>query len=72
IDQADGVDPLFYYQGSASIHPYVKVSAMYPLDEQWDLVGLARWSKIGSGMADSPVVEENTASTLYAGVSYAF
>ena len=72
IDQADGVSRHFYYRGSASIHPYVKVSAMYPLNEQWDLVGLARWSKIGSGMADSPVVEENTASTLYAGVSYAF
>lgn len=72
INQSDGVNPYFYYQGNASIHPYVKVSAMYPLTERWDLVGLARWSKIGSGMADSPVVEENTESTLYGGVSYAF
>jgi outer membrane protein len=72
IDASDDVHSIFHYKGTSGIQPYVKISAIYPVSEKWQLITLARWSKLDDGMTDSPVVEEDSASTLYTGVSYAF
>jgi outer membrane protein len=72
INASDNVHQAFFYKGRNSIEPYFKISLTYPISPKWNFVALGRWSKLGSGMTNSPVVEENTASTLYAGVSYAF
>lgn len=72
LSPADGVDPVFHYQAKATFQPYIKLTAHYPVTERWSVLALARLSKLGSGMTNSPVVNDDTASTLYLGAGYAF
>lgn len=72
IGPQDSVDPLFYYQAKASWQPYVKLTYSRPINEHWSLLTLLRYSYLGSGMSDSPVVKDNSTSTFFVGASYGF
>lgn len=72
IDERDEVPQSLYYEADATIEPYVRISTVYPINDDWSALGLVKVKSLGSGMTDSPVVDEKLATTVFVGASYAF
>jgi outer membrane protein len=60
------------YAVSSSLLPELGVNVMAPVNRRWALWGAARYQRLPSQIADSPLVSASSTSTLLIGVSYRF
>ena len=72
LSSRDEVQQQFFYQGRSSINPFVKLTLAYQLTSDWQLLALARYSRLASGIKDSPLVDESATYTVYVGAAYEF
>ena len=60
------------YEPGSTVNPFAKVSYSRPLNDQWTLRIFGHYQKLGSDIADSPIVEEDDVLTVFVGGVYSF
>lgn len=60
------------YDAGAALDPFVKLGYVRPLTGKWRLTALAQYERLGSAIADSPIVSARYVATVFAGTTYQF
>jgi outer membrane protein len=60
------------YDPGATLTPYLGVSAAFPLNDRWSLVGGVRVDMLGDAITDSPIVDDGTVYSANFGVNLQF
>lgn len=60
------------YKPHTALNGHLKLVANKRLAEHWTLISLVEYDHLGSGIADSPLIEKNHYLSGFIGVSYAF
>lgn len=60
------------YQAGAALDPFVKLGYTVPLNGRWRLSAFAEYERLGSPIADSPIVAERYVATTFVGAIYQF
>ena len=58
------------YEPSSSFNPFIKARYTRTLSDRWSLNTFAQYEKLGSGIADSPLLSGNHVTTFFAGVVF--
>ena len=72
IRSRDSVSQGLQYEASSGFQPGISVHASYPLNKKWHVLTRFSVTKLHEGMTDSPVVEDSTVYSAFAGVAYRF
>lgn len=69
----DEVQPgLPQYQAGQSMNPFARLSITYNLNSHWKIVSVLRYEKLHGEITDSPMVVEDSVTTAFVGLHYAF
>jgi outer membrane protein len=60
------------YQAGSALDPFVKLGYTVPLSGHWRFSALAQYERLGSAIADSPIVVEHYVATAFVGATYTF
>jgi outer membrane protein len=60
------------YAGKAALDPFAKLGYTVPLSRRWRFNAFAEYERLGSAIADSPIVAEHTVATVFVGAVYTF
>jgi len=60
------------YQAGSALDPFVKLGYTVPLSGHWRLSTFAQYERLGSAIADSPIVAEHYVATAFVGATYTF
>ncbi|TQV75996.1 MipA/OmpV family protein [Exilibacterium tricleocarpae] len=60
------------YEPGSAVNPFARVSYTRPLNEKWTLRIFGHYQKLGSSIANSPIVEEDDVLTVFVGGVYSF
>jgi MipA family protein len=60
------------YQAGAALDPFVKLGYTVPLSGNWRFSAFAQYERLGSAIADSPIVAEHYVATAFVGATYTF
>jgi outer membrane protein len=60
-----GVERL--YEPGSAVNPFVKLGYSLPLSERWTFSAFAHYERLGSAVADSPIVSQSHVATVFAG-----
>lgn len=60
------------YNTSSATNYSVGMSAFYKLNQDWDVMASAQYVKLDDEIADSPLVDRDTATSLFIGATYNF
>lgn len=72
LDENDGVDFFNLYQAKSSINPYLSFGLNHQLNNSWRLKFSAKQEFLDSNITNSPLVKDNTITSAFIGVVYAF
>lgn len=72
ISDVDNVPSYSYYQAKSSVNPYVKFSARYRINSDWQLGLSYKKEWLDKHIYRSPLVAEQVVETLFLGAVYAF
>lgn len=73
IDERDvGYNEAYYYQAGDAVTPYVRADWVRPLTPSWTLQFTLHQKWLGSAIKNSPIVEDNTSTTVFFGGVYHF
>ena len=64
-------EPSIYQAGSA-LDPFLKLGYTVPLAGKWRFSAFAQYERLGSAIADSPIVAEHYVATAFVGAVYTF
>jgi outer membrane protein len=64
-------EPTFYQAGPA-LDPFIKLGYTVPLSGRWRFSAFAQYERLGSAIADSPIVAEHYVVTAFVGAIYRF
>jgi outer membrane protein len=68
VDYYYGVDVL--YEPRAALSPFIKLGFSRPIDDRWSINAFVHHEFLGSAIADSPIVAEDSVTTAFAGVVF--
>ena len=71
IDEQDQVAEELFYQGKASLSPYIKFINQYAFNENWSVKLTLQREWLDSSLANSPLVQDDVIDTFFIGVEYA-
>jgi len=60
------------YKGGSALDPFVKIGYALPLGGHWRFNSFAQFERLAGAIADSPIVNQNHVTTVFAGVVYGF
>jgi MipA family protein len=60
------------YQGCSALDPFVKLGYTVPVTGRWRFDAFAQYERLGSAIADSPIVAERYVATAFVGTIYKF
>ncbi|ERK18062.1 MltA-interacting MipA [Pantoea sp. AS-PWVM4] len=60
------------YQPDDSWSPYLEMNASYQISQSWNATVSGRYTRFGSDIKDSPMVNKSGQVTLWTGISYSF
>jgi outer membrane protein len=60
------------YEGKAALDPFAKLGYTVPLSRRWRFNAFAEYERLGSAIAESPIVAEHTVATVFVGAVYTF
>jgi outer membrane protein len=69
-EDSSGGAPL--YQGRSAVNLHAILSTGYRLAPHWALFGGVAYSRLGNGIADSPLVQRRTNTLVFAGIGWSF
>jgi outer membrane protein len=72
ISERDKVNEAYFYEGTSGWQPSIAVVATKKINPQWQWILRAKLQKLHTGMSDSPLVEDNSIRSVFAGVGYQF
>ncbi len=65
VDYYYGIEGL--YEAEAAVNPFVKLAYTRPLSERWTFTAFAHYEYLGDAVADSPIVDDASVATAFAG-----
>lgn len=69
----DEVQPgLTQYGAGQSINPFIRLSLAYSLNNHWKIVSILRYERLDNEITESPLVVEDSVTTAFVGLHYAF
>jgi outer membrane scaffolding protein for murein synthesis (MipA/OmpV family) len=71
VDYYYGAPKIYYGMGSA-LDPFFKLAYTLPLAGKWRFDAFAQYDRLGSAIADSPIVAERYVATAFIGAIYTF
>ena len=60
------------YRGRSGWSPYATMMVSHPINENWQGLMTVKYQKLGSGMADSPLVTTGATASFFIGAAYQF
>jgi outer membrane protein len=60
------------YQGGSALDPFLKLGYTVPIAGKWRFNAFAQYERLGSAIADSPIVAEHYVATAFVGATYTF
>jgi outer membrane protein len=72
IGERDNVNETYYYSGTGGWQPSISIVSTKKINPQWQWILRAKIQKLHTGMSNSPLVEENSIRSVFAGVGYQF
>jgi MipA family protein len=60
------------YDGGSALDPFIKLAYTLPLAGKWRFDAFAEIERLGSAIANSPIVAEHNVATVFVGATYAF
>jgi MipA family protein len=60
------------YQAGSALDPFVKLGYTLPLSGNWRFSAFAQYERLGSAIANSPIVAEHYVATAFVGATYTF
>lgn len=72
IRPRDAANQSLYYEGKGGFQPAINVNASYQINKKWHVLTRLGVTQLHEGMTDSPVVEDSTVYSAFAGVAYRF
>jgi outer membrane protein len=60
------------YTGRSALDPFAKLGYTLPLSGRWRFNAFAEYERLGSAIADSPIVAEHSVATVFVGAIYTF
>lgn len=60
------------YEADAGLVYGVSMMAMYPINRNWMVLGRGKMSFFSNEFTDSPIVDEDSAASVFVGISYRF
>ena len=72
ISERDAVSESEQYQVGAGLRPGFDMTAVRALNSNWGLVLLMRYEYLPSGVRQSPIVTENSLTSVFGGLTYQF
>jgi outer membrane protein len=60
------------YKGGSALDPFIKIGYAMPLGGHWRFDSFAEYERLAGAIADSPIVNQNHVTTVFAGVVYGF
>jgi len=60
------------YKGGAALDPFVKLGYALPLGARWRFNSFVEYERLAAAVADSPIVNQNHVTTVFAGFVYGF
>lgn len=59
-----------YYEPGAALSPFLKLGYTRALSERWSINAFVHYERLGSAIADSPIVSDDGVTTAFAGVVF--
>ncbi|MEW6991220.1 MipA/OmpV family protein [Colwelliaceae bacterium 6441] len=72
LAEGDKVNPASYYHAGSGIQPFISFSATHKLNAEWQVKLFAKKEFLDNNLSNSPLVEDNTITSAFIGVVYAF
>lgn len=72
IRQSEVTNGRHFYQGRATLNPYFKIAMARPINEHWLYRMHLHYESLGSGITDSPIVQDDYVLTVFIGGDYHF
>jgi outer membrane protein len=60
------------YEAGSALNPFVKLAYKLPLGDHWRINALAHYEWLDDAIANSPIIVEQSVTTIFAGVEYSF
>jgi len=60
------------YKGGAALDPFIKLGFAHPLGARWRFNSFVEYEHLAAAVADSPIVNQNHVTTVFAGFVYGF
>ena len=60
------------YAGKSAINTAIGMNAIYQIADHWQFAGGAEYVRLGSGIADSPIIERDHEATVFSALVYRF
>ena len=58
------------YQPGSAFNPFVKLRYSRPISDRWMINAFAHYEHLAGAISDSPIVNENHVTTVFAGVVF--
>jgi MipA family protein len=60
------------YEGGSALNPFLKLGYILPLEGKWRFNAFVEYERLGSAIANSPIVAEHHVATVFVGAIYKF
>jgi len=60
------------YKGGSALDPFIKLGIAHPLGARWRFNSFVEYEHLAAAVADSPIVNQNHVTTVFAGFVYGF
>ena len=72
VDQDDNPGIPLFYDGETTTNYFAGVSTAYRLSSHWSVIGTFRYERLGDEIRNSPLIDEDDTTSVFAGLFYRF
>ena len=72
VDSDDNPGIPLFYDGEETTNYFAGISGAYQLSSNWSLVGTFRYERLGDEITNSPLIDEDKSTSVFAGLFYRF
>lgn len=72
VRTAEAITDRQAYTGKSVVNVSVGVTMMYQVADHWQLIGGAEYVRLGDGITDSPIIENDHEATVFSALVYRF
>jgi outer membrane protein len=62
----------YYFNGQSGWQTYLSINVLKPINENWSWLAKMSYRRLPNSLTDSPLIEQNSISSVFLGVAYRF